>query len=375
MKVSISDESDNEMMEPTKNALTIFFCPRPGVVSLCGQDSSSDSSQCEKSICCTWILIGVVEVVLNIVVAEVGKDECSDKEHLEREFVGLIDLYYSLTKSLSRNRRSITAISTRDTSHGVDEETDGTAKENHQNLPQKISQSGGPFFSTSNVHQLLLSALRPCTQNGMCDSICKSNSQLSASKISELEDKLVTVALNVCHNHLKLLTSVDDNDPTRTLLYEDVNVLGRPLLELIFVFKNQAKLEKSKRHKESKGEKALKKSGEFIYLSSLCMKKLFKINLQQGSFNFLTDSMMSGPLIEQDLKENLADLGCADTELEQLSGTQETRSIQLFLWKVIRPLLSELLGLLMFREFEVKHYPTSPNDDISYICCTGQVMK
>lgn len=347
-----------------KNALTIFFCPRPGVVSLCGQDSSSDSSQCEKRICCTWILIGVVEIVLNIVVTEIGMDECSDKESLERELVGLIDLYYTLTKSSLINRASIAAISARDTSHSLDEDTDSTAKDNHQNLPQKVSQSGGPFFSTSNVHQLLLSALIPYKQNGMCDGICKSNSQLSASKIYELDDKLVTVALNVCHNHLTLFTSVDDNDPTRTLLYEDVTVLGRPLLELIFVFKNQAKLEKSKRHKEPKGEKVLKKRGEFIYISGLCIKKLFKINLQQDNFNFLMDSMMSGPLIEQDLKENMADLGCADTELEQVSGTQETRSIQLFLWKVIRPLLSELLGLLMFREFEVKHYRTSSNNDI-----------
>ncbi|XP_058083253.1 uncharacterized protein LOC131231163 isoform X2 [Magnolia sinica] len=326
------------------------------VIAKC-QDPGSCAFEGEKGSYSSWILSGIVEVLLNAVATELEKATETEKVDLEKELLELINLYDSLQKVACNTKQGngLAKGSSRSITQDILEKSDQNTKEGPRATLLKLSQARSPFLSTSSIHQLLVTALKLYNVDASnTHTVSQNHSQSSSSSKTSFHcSKLIAFVLKACLHLLKSFPAMPNDDPLKTLIYGDIKVLGCPLLQLVLLLKSSSKSGRDKKKKEAKGKKTLEDRGEQILQSLVCLHELLKISLHGPHWTGLIEDLVSASSFEHDLENGADACGDGDSGVATMVDDQHVRSMHLFLEKRIKPLLSELLDLSLHRESEV----------------------
>ncbi|CAI0466871.1 unnamed protein product [Linum tenue] len=279
------------------------------------QDGSSFTSpEEEKNRCLALVLSGIIKVLLNSIAAELEKAPNSKATDLEKELSEFVDLLEPLEKDASPKQTGGRRGNVKSTATDTSAKVDSASREL---IP----------FSTSNLLTLTQKAA----------SLYTSGSQLASQKHPLKSSKIIAFVLNSCLHHLKSYSyhAEGKEDPLAVFVYGDVKRFGRPLLELTLLLKRE------------KGKKDSEEKKENLYLALSCLKELILIALKKKDLTGLLDQLLSvchsddGSQLEND-----------NTEASRISD-EDVRNQTMFIIKVCRPLLSQLLGVSAFREVEI----------------------
>ncbi|GAV64147.1 hypothetical protein CFOL_v3_07665 [Cephalotus follicularis] len=322
--------------------LKIWKCLRNGSLEdILGQthDASSTSLD-EKRRCCSLILSGIIEVLLNTIASELEEARDTKKVDLEKELIEFVDLRISLEKDTCTSRQTsitkrVNLQSTHDIAGGIDLGD------------TNFTQEQIPFLATSTIYQLLQTALKLYTTEGSNDVATSQNhNQPGSGKASKHHFKIISFVLNALLRHVKSAPVVGKKHPSITLAYGEVKMLGPPLLKLIFLHISESKFVIHHTKKEAKGKKNVEDRKKHLHLAFICLKELTAISLQSSHLNGLLVDLLSVSTHEY---------ASLDEECEAASkiDDQLLRSKEMFIVKILKPLFFELLELSFFHEVEV----------------------
>ncbi|KAK2990118.1 hypothetical protein RJ640_014787 [Escallonia rubra] len=308
------------------------------------QGAASTPLQEGKNRCGASILSGIIEVVLNVTATELEKATESKRTDLEKELIELVDIHKSLEKytSTSRQRNGV--------KRGITQSTVSDTPDKVESGNSKFCKERTSFLATSVIYQLLQTAI----ELYRCDistsiATSQNHSQLSSKSSSIRSSKFLFFVLNASLRQIKSVPSVGRDDPLRTLIYGDINVLGPPLLKLVWLLK----LGPNSDADQKKGGKHVEDRKEHIHLTLLCLKELIRISLQSPDQMGLIDNLVSDSVLEYS-SINVLNADKVD-EYEQASVTDEqsAKNQYLFIKLIIKPLFYELLAASCFHEVEV----------------------
>ncbi|KAL0348653.1 UNVERIFIED_CONTAM: Fanconi anemia group I protein [Sesamum angustifolium] len=180
----------------------------------------------------------------------------------------------------------------------------------------KLPPERTPLLATSSIHRLLQLALelgKLDPKNGAPSQI---NSQHSSGMMQVLNSKVLPCILHMCFRQLKFFSFTGKDDPIKTLIYGEIKLLGPPILNVILYLKPVAKpgTDLSKK-KEREGK------------------------------------MLNGL---EDVSTGVMDAGRdGDCQLAEGIDDQSTRSKELLIKTIIKPLFMEFLEFSFFREAEI----------------------
>ncbi|KAL5785187.1 hypothetical protein ACOSQ2_007579 [Xanthoceras sorbifolium] len=301
------------------------------------QEEGSTSLGEEKRKCYSVILLGIIEVMLNTIATELEKATDAEKEDLEKELIGFVDLHDSLEKYLCTPRRSIAnrRVNIQATAHDIPNSSDS----GNTNLTQERI----PFLVTSSIFQLLQTVLK-LHNIERCATASQKHSQSSLAKTSKCCFKMISFVLDATLRQIRSSSVVRKEDPLKTLIYGELKILAPPLLKLIFMLKSGPSMTAQKK-KETKGKKGVDDGKEHIHLALVCLKEFIIISLRSSHGTGLLEDLLSVSKLEYGF----------DYESEEASriDDQLLRSKVLFIEKLLKPLISELLGLSLFHEVEI----------------------
>ncbi|KAL8162244.1 hypothetical protein V2J09_013733 [Rumex salicifolius] len=297
------------------------------------RDKSSGSAAEEKG-WCIHILSGMVEVIINYVASELEKSAVTKRADLEREIIELVDLYESLQKDIctSKHANNIKRGNSRISAPDI-----GSSH-------AKQAQECRSFLGASSICQLLLTALELLKDTCSTTAAPQNKSHNSPSKVSISSTRLICFVLNASHKHIKSVPLIGENDIMKTLVYGDTMKLGPLILKLVCALISGLKSEANK----GKAKKEAEDRKECIYSSLTCLRDLISITMQSPDKASLIKDL-SVSLVECDYDWIKAD---SDSEPEFETDDQLVKANFLFLQKVTRPLLSELLRTSSFREVQ-----------------------
>ncbi|KAL7144432.1 hypothetical protein ABFS83_07G012200 [Erythranthe nasuta] len=299
------------------------------------QDSGSTPIEEEKRRCPATLILGIIEVVMNNIVAELAKAADAQKSELEKELSQFVEIhdsvekYTSNSRQCSGNRKSIIRPSASDSSHN-NKLALGTTKS---------SMERTPLLSTLTIHRLLQLALELWELDSS-----KRNSQLSSGKAQAINFKTLSCVLHMCLRQLKFFSFVGKDDPLKKMIYGEIKLIGPSVMNIILSLKAVPKSERDSSKKEPKGRKDFEDRLEYIHSALLCLKRLIEISLHSSKYAGLIDDLVSANRTED-----------ADEECGLAKGIDDisTKSKELFIKKSIEPLLNEFLDFSFFREAEI----------------------
>ncbi|CAN4106242.1 unnamed protein product [Withania somnifera] len=316
--------------------------------ALLGKPWDTDSSPLEeeKRRCCSSILLGIIEVMLNIVGTEFGKTTDTKKLELEKELFDYIVIFESLERNTCRQGGG-------STQRGPTRPTASNASEELEFNGSKLCQERVPLLATSVICQLLQSTVESWRCDGFNNNVAtQKHSQLSSGKAPTQYHKILSFTLNICLRQLKASSVVRQQDPLKMLIYGEIKKLGSPLLKMIWCLVSEPKSLIDSRKKDANTKKDLDYSKEYIHLGLLSLKELLAVILNELDYSGLIDDLaaVAGP---GDEGGNAMD-GNLDSECKKADGIlNKYTSEELFIKNSIRPLISMLLPRSFFREVEV----------------------
>lgn len=277
-------------------------------------------------------------MVLNVIANELDKATDTNKLDLEKEINDLVDLYYSLEKyaCVSRQSAGIRRANAWTTAHDIHDKKEPANS--------KVTQGRVSFLATSGIYQIFQMVLRLYNTDGS-EKIATQNQSTTLRPCS----KIISFILNASLHHIKSFSIIGKEDPLKILIYGDINVLGSPLLKLIFLLTSGGKSATQQKKKETKGKKDVEEQREYLHLALLCFKELIIINLLGPDLTGLLEDLVS--------VSDLENAG-SDAELQTASwiDDQSIRSKESFIVKALKPLFFKLLEVSFYGEAEVKHY-------------------
>ncbi|KAM3323921.1 Fanconi anemia group I protein [Capsicum chacoense] len=280
------------------------------------QDTNSSPLEEETRRCCSSILLGILEVMLNIVGTESGKTTDGKKLELEKELFDFIGIFESLDRNICRQSGS-------STQRGSIRSTSSNASEDLEFSGSKLYQERVPLLATSIIYQLLQSTVESWRSDGINNNVAsQKHSQLSSGK----------------------------QDPLQLLLYGEIKQLGSPLLKMIWCLLTEPTSMIDSRKKDANMKKDLGDRKEYIHLGILSLKELLAVILYELDYSVLIDDLaaVSGPE-DEGVKD-----GHLDTECEKANDIPyKYTSEELLIKNSTRPLISMLLARSFFREVEV----------------------
>lgn len=155
-------------------------------------------------------------------------------------------------------------------------------------------------------------------------------------------------------DQIRSFPSIEKGDPLKSLLYGEIKLLGPPLLKLVSMLKSGPKLSTDQKKKSAKGRKVVEERGEQILSSLICLSELVLLSVHSADLTALIGDLLSVSLLEYGLG-NCTNGGGDENDNEVVSDIedQHIQHIELFLRKIIKPLLSEFLQLSLYRQSEV----------------------
>uniref|UniRef100_M1ASV5 Fanconi anemia group I protein n=1 Tax=Solanum tuberosum TaxID=4113 RepID=M1ASV5_SOLTU len=310
------------------------------------QDTHSSHLEGEKRRCCSSILLGIIEVMLNIVGTEFGKTTDGKKLELEKELFDFIGIFESLDQNICRQGGG-------STQRGSIRTTASNASEELEFSGSKLCPERVPLLATSIIYQLLQSTVESWRCDGFNNNVAsQKHSQSSSGKALTQYYKILSFTLNICLRQLKASSVMRRQDPLKMLIYGEIKQLGSPLLKMIWCLLSEPKSMIDSRKKDANMKKDLDDRKEYIHLGLLSLKELLAVMLHELDYSVLIDDLatVSGP---GDEGGNAMD-GHRDTECEKADDIPyKYTSEELFIKNSIRPLISMLLTHSFFREVEV----------------------
>ncbi|KAH9765891.1 Fanconi anemia group I-like protein [Citrus sinensis] len=309
---------------------------RSDILGLAQEEVSTSLAE-EKRKCCSLILLGIIEVVLNTIANELEKAADAAKGALEKELIEYIVLHDALEKDSGVSRQSnARKVNVRASAHGTPATIPDSCNSN-------ITQERIPFLATSSIFKLLQTVLQLYhTECSNSTATSQKHSQSSSAETLKRCSKIISFVLETTFHQIKSSPVVGKEDPLKTLIYGDMKVLGPPLLKLIFLLKSRPKSTTDQKRKESKVRKDVE---EHLCLALICLRDLITISLQNSQLTGLLEDLLSVSKLEYAL----------DYESDESSRLDDlnVRSKELFIEKLLKPLVSELLLLSFFREVEI----------------------
>uniref|UniRef100_A0A7N1A2T4 BHLH domain-containing protein n=1 Tax=Kalanchoe fedtschenkoi TaxID=63787 RepID=A0A7N1A2T4_KALFE len=304
------------------------------------QAASDRTPEAEKTRCYASIVSGIVEVFLNTTAAELEKAVGAEQEDLVKELVDLINIRCSLerTISMSMKENGVRKGSTQSNVEPVSDDTD---------LRHPKLSEGKPFLSTTSISQLMVMTMK------LYESTCtkSSQNQSQASLVNDSVDSsgLVSYVLHACLRQIKAFHTMRTDDPRRTLLCGDIRILGAPLLMLVMLLISGNKLDSEDNQSRGKGRKVSRDLREHISQAFKCLKELIVIGTSHMDQISMLEDMIK--VIKADYTEIM---GSSWVDECGNSITDETvRLKELFMARVLKPLLTQLLASAFSHEVEV----------------------
>lgn len=300
------------------------------------QDSGSTPMEEEKRKCAATLLLGIVEVVMNTIAAELVIAADVQKLEMETELSQFVEIHEFVDKYTSNSRHANGTkkpVIRPSVSDAADKLALGSTK-----APERT-----PLLATSSIHQLLQLSLQSWKlDNSNNGAASQKNNQPSSGKTRVPSSKILSSVLHMCFHQLKFFSGTGKDDPFKTLIYGEMKLLGPPLLNIILSLKSVPK--------EAKGQNDVECRKDNIHLALLCLKKIIEISLSSTKYAGLIDDLVSTCRPD----ENVAAGASCDDECKLAEGIDDrsTRSKELFL-KKIKPLLNEFLEFSFFREAEI----------------------
>lgn len=300
------------------------------------QDEGSQSFEGKRKYC-AWILSGIVEVVLNSIITDLEKATDVKRVDLEKELIEFVDLHDSLSKLRQSNIRKRMNL------HNMPRDVLNNPDSGNTKFNEGCRTS---FLATSNIYQLLLTALKLCGNECLNYTMAsQNNGTLSPGKTSESSFKILAFVLNASICHVKSSCDVSKEDPLKMLIYGEIKMLGPPLLKLILVLKPGVESTKDPKRKDSKGKKYFEEKMEYLHLALICLKELIIVCSQRCNLTSLLEDLSSVSTLEH---------ANEDSECEEPSiDDQNERSKELFIARILKPLFLELLAWPISRNIEV----------------------
>ncbi|CAI9118850.1 OLC1v1020477C2 [Oldenlandia corymbosa var. corymbosa] len=332
--------------ETFSNALSKIrkFLRQSNLEGLLGKtcDSESSTSEEKNSSFHAVVLLGIIEVVLNIIINELEKGIDLKKVELQKELLDFVNIHNSLEKFTSTSRQARKTV--RPTASDL---VDKFTSSGHT-LPQgRIS-----FLATSSIHYLLQKAPEQLQLNGSAHVTSQNNSQLSSSKASDGNSKMFLFMLHICLHQLTSLPFAEREDSLWMLVYGEIKLLGPPLLKLVLLLTSAPDNQTSLIKNDTK-KKKIDDRKEYIHLALMCLKNLITSTLGTPGYSEFIEDMMS--LCESELQSR----GILDADGTYEYGTADSRvdhsskSDVMFIRKCMVPLVIDLLKVSLFREVEV----------------------
>ncbi|GFQ03410.1 fanconi anemia group i protein [Phtheirospermum japonicum] len=294
------------------------------------QESGSILIEEEKRGRAATLLLGIIEVVINIIVAELAKADNVQKLELERELSQFIDVHESVEKITFNSKQSNGA------KKAIVRPTVSDTAEKPAPGANKSPPDRTPLLATSSIHRLLQLAC----DNSKNGANSQKNSQLSSQASNSKKNSHV---LHMCLRQLKFFSIADKDDPLKKLMHGDIKLLGAPVMNITLSLKSDLS------KKESKGRKDV----DDIHLAMLCLKKLIEVSLSSSKYAGLIDDLVSANRVEDVLDVSVDD-GCNDEyKLGEEIDDQSIRSKELFIKRIVKPLLDVFLEFSFLREAEI----------------------
>lgn len=310
------------------------------------QDSVSAAVDEPAKKCYAALLLGIVEVVMNIIVNEMEKATNVQKLELDRELCEFVVIYEFMEKHASNLKQGSV-----------------TKKANTQptvscNTTDKLTPSGtklslerAPLLATSSIHRLLQLAMEQqklnCSGNGAAS---QKNSQTTSSKAQTPNSSFLSSVLHMCSRVLKFFSFDGKDDPLKVLVYDEIKFLGPLLLNVVYSLKSNPKSGTDVNKKEARGRKGVEDGKEQIHLALLCLKKLIEISLSSSRYAGLIVDLVSVCDAEEISGGSLSNGEC---KLAEGINDQSILSKELCIKRCIKPLLPDFLDMSFFREAEV----------------------
>ncbi|KAJ0034471.1 hypothetical protein Pint_24485 [Pistacia integerrima] len=339
-----NEEGRNLSSETLSSALLKIrkFLQSGNLKDILGQ-TQEENTTClgqEKRKCCSLILLGIVEVLLNTIANELEKASDAEKSDLEKEFIGFVDLHDLLEKDSSTSRQG------NSTRRANIRATAPDTPNIHDSGNNNLTQERISFLATSSIFQLLQTVVKlyniECS-NGVTAS--QKHSQTSSGKTTKCCSKIISFVLDATLRQIKTYPVVGKDDPLKTLIYGGIHILGSPLLKLIFLLKSGPKSTTDQKKKETKGRKGVEDRKEHLHLAFICLKELITISMRSSQLTDLLEDLLSVATVEYGLNYESEESSKIDDE--------HIRSKELFIEKLLKPLILELLELSFLREVEV----------------------
>ncbi|KAF3779325.1 Fanconi anemia group I protein [Nymphaea thermarum] len=228
-----------------------------------------------------FILLGILEVLVNAVATDLEKAKEGEKNQYEKELYNFLNLYDSIekvyfpksTKNGSKRKR------VNSTSSDMFNAPNCESKEGHENELLKLSQRRSPFLSTVSVQHLFMMVMQNGDESHNCQAVSQNHRQTSQHKPSACHSKLIRFVLNACLRQLKTCSSMASDDPLKALIYGDIKSLGFPLLQLVCLLESHLDTEKIPKIKEAKEKRAFD-DGEGVLLDiALLLGKILPCSL------------------------------------------------------------------------------------------------
>ncbi|GLJ10827.1 hypothetical protein SUGI_0135980 [Cryptomeria japonica] len=331
------------------------------------QNFNPETSEGERNIEQACVMLGILEVLLDISVSELRNATDANREENKTDLMSLIELYDSLEQSACRKQGNVARKGSMKAPSDPKAQTQETGNQSHSlrhssnAFSSSCSQDRVPFLMTSNIAHLLEASMKLMNTN-ISSSQPTSNhrSQGTSGKQIIHHFKLVSFALKSCLRHLKLMLiesfeQTESQNPFKVLVDNEMKILGGSLLQIICLLKSTLSsipTQDKPKNKETKGKKASDEAAEgLIHTAILCMDILCKLSFTKHDFTDILEEMLSVPSSEAD---SLHERNIEMEDIPEIENeSPETRLVHQFLWRKIHPLLVQFLSLSHFRVFEV----------------------
>ncbi|XP_027115991.1 uncharacterized protein [Coffea arabica] len=322
------------------------FLRTANLEGLLGKTDDSDSTIVEegKIRCCAFVLLGISEVVLNVIINELEKATNVKKVELQNELFEFVAMHDMLEK-FTCNSRQVNG-----TRRGTVRSTASDPADKRNSSGSTLPQERVPHLATSSIYWLLAMAPQLLQFDSSTSSAPSENhSQVSSCKASDQHSKLINFVLNACLCQLTSLPFVGREDPLKMLIYGEIKLLGPPLVKLIQLLTS---VPQSHKKKESRGRNVDDRK-EHIHLALICLKKLITVSLCSSEIGELIEALVSASEVEHGASDILHYDRGIECELAEGVENQATRSKEMFIKNSMMPLLSELLKSSFFSEVEI----------------------
>ncbi|PKA62238.1 hypothetical protein AXF42_Ash016030 [Apostasia shenzhenica] len=308
------------------------------------EDPGSRSFQGEKFCIRGCLLLGILEVFINMAATDLTKATHIDEEVLEKELMWLVDSYDFVEKETGLNKQ-------------VSSSKKGSSKTsiqynfNKSDRELKLFLARGSFLSTTNICKLLVLAANSYHAN---QESSQSRSQSSLCKTMDQCFKLIMFALKICLRHLKSISCLRESsdDPFKVLIYGDCKQLSIPILRIVWLLKSGSKVESDTKKKEAKGKRNLETKGDQLLLALLCLNELFSINPSEDHISELIEELVTTSALGFEPGTVNAAEEINHEQAVMMDGLN-IRRFKAYLDERIKPLYSELVSLNLFKEAEV----------------------